>query len=93
MSDVAERLRLSISDFCARTQAEIDDLRRENDRLRAAIAPFLRYLEDIQFNLRKQPRPTDAAIEEKGERIATVTWAEFYALRRAINQLDALESV
>ena len=48
--------------------------------LRAAAAPFMRYYDDIHFNLRKQPRPTDAAIEERGERIACVTWAEFYAL-------------
>ncbi len=55
----------------------------EIERMRAAVAPFLRFYDDIRFNLRKQPRPTDAAIEERGERMACVTWEEFAALRKA----------
>jgi hypothetical protein len=70
------------------SEACFEDLARKHladqrDALRAAVAPFLRYYDDIRFNLRKQPRPTDAAIEECGERVACVTWEEFYALRKA----------
>ena len=61
----------------------VHELRAEVERLRAAINPFMRYLHDIKFNLRKQPRPDDPAIEERGERIAIVTWAEFYTLSDA----------
>lgn len=61
-------------------------LRAEIERLRAVCAPFMRYLDDIRFNRRKQPKPTDAAIEERGERVAIVTWEEFYALRAALEQ-------
>lgn len=64
----------------------VDRLTEENARMRAAIAPFLRYYDDIRFNLRKQPRPDSAAIEERGERNTRVTWAEFYALHAAISQ-------
>jgi hypothetical protein len=57
----------------------------EIERLRKACAPFLRFYEDIRFNLRKHPRPNEAAVYENGERIAFITWAEFYALNDALS--------
>jgi hypothetical protein len=63
----------------------------DNRRLRDAVMPFLRYYHDIRFNLHKEPRPSDAAIEERGERMACVTWAEFYALRDAFTGEQKLD--
>jgi hypothetical protein len=52
--------------------------------LREALEPFVQYYEDIRFNLRKQPFPDSAAIEERGERHARVSWQQFYALMDAL---------
>lgn len=49
-----------------------------------AAKPLLQYLEDIEFNLRRQPKPDDLALHEHGERIAQVTWREFNSFRNAI---------
>jgi hypothetical protein len=72
---------LSREEFLTKRLAERGE---ELERLRDAVAPFLRYYEDIRFNLRKQPHPDEAALEERGERRAVVTWAEFYALHDAM---------
>jgi hypothetical protein len=61
-------------------------------QLRAAAAPFLRYYDDIRFNLRRQPRPSDAAVSEMGERCPVITWAEFYALRDAFRDEQKLDA-
>lgn len=53
------------------------------ERLREAVEPFIQFYEDICFNLRKQPHPGDSAIEESGERRASVSWAAFYKLHDA----------
>jgi hypothetical protein len=57
------------------------DIARE--QMAAALEPFINFYNDIRFNLRKQPRPTDAAVEERGERVAVITWADFYKLDEA----------
>ena len=54
------------------------------ERLREALEPFVQYYEDICFNLRKQPFPESAAIEERGERHARVSWAAYRKLIAAL---------
>lgn len=85
LAEGAGRIQILSDAEVTQNDARLARLLSENDRLRAALAPFMEYYNDIRFNLRKQPRPTDAAIEERGERVACVTWAEFYALRDALN--------
>lgn len=69
----------------------IGELRTINRDMLAAMEPFIRFYDDIRFNLRTQPRPTDSAVDQNGERYACLTWAQFYALQAAIARAEAHE--
>lgn len=79
-----DRAEADANKFCAETV----QMRAEIERLRAVLEPFLRFYDDIRFNLRKQPSPFDPAVAERGERNASLTWADFYNLRDAMRVSD-----